>query len=191
MCAFLARDFARAIGFAKQSTAWHFCQVCSLICQVAQITNSKCKNLFWSFLANYSNANLKCKTLRDALTASLRVCYSTWYTKKFGKSCKKRSPTICYSHLPKSFTCQNFPPRVQFSARRIPSPNQRAASRGHSVFLRAFPGKPTSPPENLRPGSWPLSSRRSSDLSWPPIPGEEAPVLAADCREGVQLKVCP
>jgi len=55
--------------------------------------------------------------------ASPRVCYSTWYTKKFGKSCKKRSPTICYSHLPKSFTCQNFSPRVQFSARLIPSPN--------------------------------------------------------------------
>jgi len=64
--AFLARDFARAIGFAKSSTTWHFCQVCSLICQVAQIANSKCKTvryLFWSFLANYSNANFKCKTL--------------------------------------------------------------------------------------------------------------------------------
>jgi len=50
--AFLARDFARAIGFAKSSTTWHFCQVCSLICQVAQIANSKCKTvgyLFWSF----------------------------------------------------------------------------------------------------------------------------------------------
>ena len=68
--AFLARDFARTIGFAKPSTAWHFCQVCSLICQVTQIANSKCKTvgyLFWSFLANYSNANLKCKTLGDAL----------------------------------------------------------------------------------------------------------------------------
>ena len=74
--AFLARDFARAIGFAKSSTAWHFCQVCSLICQVAQIANSKCKTvgyLFWSFLANYSNANLKCKTLGDALTFSLAL----------------------------------------------------------------------------------------------------------------------
>jgi len=68
-CAFLARDFARAIGFVKSSTAWHFCQVCSLICQVVQIGNSKCKTvgyLFWSFLANYSNANLKSKTLGDA-----------------------------------------------------------------------------------------------------------------------------
>jgi len=68
--AFFARDFARAIGFAKSSTAWHFCQVCSFICQVAQIANSKCKTvgyLFWSFLANYSNANLKCKTFGDAL----------------------------------------------------------------------------------------------------------------------------
>ena len=57
--AFLAYDFARAIGFAKLSTTWHFCQVCSLICQVAQIANSKCKTvgyLFWRFLANYSNA---------------------------------------------------------------------------------------------------------------------------------------
>ena len=69
--AFLARDFARAIRFAKPSTTWHFCQVCSLICQIAQIANSKCKTVgypFWSFLANYSKTNLKCKTLGDALT---------------------------------------------------------------------------------------------------------------------------
>ena len=76
--AFLARDFARAIGFAKSSTSWYFCQVCSLICQVAQIANSKYKTvgyLFWSFLANYSNANLKYKTLGEALRASP----TTWY----------------------------------------------------------------------------------------------------------------
>jgi len=47
--AFLTRDFARAIGFAKPSTTWHFCQICSLICQVAQIANSKCKTVEYLF----------------------------------------------------------------------------------------------------------------------------------------------
>jgi len=49
------------------------------------------------------------------------------------KVAKKRSPTICYSHLPKSFTCQNLPPRLQFSARRIPLPNH---ARPWKAFVR-------------------------------------------------------
>ena len=58
---------ARGRAFAKPSAAWQLCQVCSLICQVAQNANSKCKTvgyLILRFLANYKNANFKCKTVK-------------------------------------------------------------------------------------------------------------------------------
>ena len=57
---------ARDRAFAKPSAAWQLYQVCSLICQVAQNTNSKCKTvgyLILRFFANYKNANPKCKTI--------------------------------------------------------------------------------------------------------------------------------
>ena len=55
---FMARRKSRSRGgpgdvrdrpFAKPCAAWHICQVCSLICQVAQNANFKCKNIGYLF----------------------------------------------------------------------------------------------------------------------------------------------
>jgi len=95
--AFLARDFARAIGFAKSSTAWHFlpnCLNCKLQMQNCWIS------LLEFFLANYSNANLKYKTLGDAEhpqpfciigLSNEGVCQ---VSKKYGKGEKRQSPMV-------------------------------------------------------------------------------------------------
>jgi len=46
--------------FAKPCAAWHICQVCSLICQVDQNTNSKYKTIGYLFLWFFSKLQ-ECK----------------------------------------------------------------------------------------------------------------------------------
>jgi len=92
------------------------------------------------------------------IRASPRVCYSTWYTTKFGKSFKKTfSNNLLFTvakilNLPKVFSA-----RPGFRAAENVT-NSRAASRGVSMFRSRVPWEVAARKPSY-PGSWPVSSR--------------------------------